>query len=136
MSLIVWGKQYSVNVPQMDHQHQHLVNMINELHDAMETGRGKNAVGPIINRMITYTQSHFRDEERFLQSIGFRDLPRQMQEHKVFVAKVTEFKKSFDSGAASLTPKVLGFLQSWLMDHIQHSDAEYGKQCTTETARV
>ena len=44
MSLITWDESLSVNVAEIDRQHQKRVAMINELHDAMKSGKGKEIV--------------------------------------------------------------------------------------------
>jgi hemerythrin len=45
MALIQWNDSLSVNVVEIDKQHQKLVRMINELNDAMRQGKGKEALG-------------------------------------------------------------------------------------------
>ena len=42
MSLIQWSDEYSVMVREMDDQHKTLVGMINDLHEAMKSGKGKD----------------------------------------------------------------------------------------------
>ncbi|NJM14282.1 MAG: hypothetical protein HC896_01855 [Bacteroidales bacterium] len=43
MSLITWNEKYSVGIKEIDNQHVNLVNIINELHDAMLKGKGKTS---------------------------------------------------------------------------------------------
>ena len=43
MALIQWNDSLKVGVAEIDKQHQKLVDMINDLHDAMRQGQG-NAV--------------------------------------------------------------------------------------------
>jgi hemerythrin len=40
MALITWNDGYSVKVKQFDDQHKKLIDMVNELHDAMGIGKG------------------------------------------------------------------------------------------------
>jgi hemerythrin len=48
MSIIQWDESFSVNVAEIDKQHQRLLEMINELYDAMRQGRGKVIIGKTI----------------------------------------------------------------------------------------
>ena len=52
MAIIQWNDSLSVNVVEIDKQHQKLVAMINDLNDAMRQGKGKDASRK--NRKWTY----------------------------------------------------------------------------------
>lgn len=136
MALITWNDRLSVAVPQIDVQHKKLVDMINHLHEAMKAGRGKDVVGPIVQDLVSYTKTHFRDEERYMQSIKFAGLERHMEQHNAFIAKVSEFQHQYEAGTMSLTRHIIDFLQHWLIDHIQKSDHEYVKVGSTGAAPV
>jgi hemerythrin len=45
---IIWKNDFSVGIPEMDHQHQRLVTMINQLDEAMGKGKGKEVIGKIL----------------------------------------------------------------------------------------
>ena len=44
MALLNWDSSLSVNVAEIDKQHKKLINMINELNEAMKRGEGKNVI--------------------------------------------------------------------------------------------
>ncbi len=52
MPLIQWNESFSVNVVEIDKQHQKLVGMINDLYDAMHQGKGNDVLGKIIDGLI------------------------------------------------------------------------------------
>jgi hemerythrin len=122
MSLIEWNEDLSVNVLEIDREHQLLVGMINELNDAMRWGRGKVVIGNI----ISYAGSHFRTEEEYFDKFGYPLASSHKKEHSDFVAKVSEFRSGFESGKLGLTIEVLFFLSNWLKNHIEGSDKRYG----------
>lgn len=45
MALMTWSSAFSVKIKQFDDQHIKLVNMVNELHDAMKEGKGNEVAG-------------------------------------------------------------------------------------------
>jgi hemerythrin len=59
MGLITWDQIFSVKVVLIDQQHQMLVQMINDLYDAMVTGEENDAIGKLIDRLHTYAAMHF-----------------------------------------------------------------------------
>lgn len=71
MALIQWDDSFSVKVAEIDQQHKRLIVMINELHDAMKQGKGKDALGKIINGLISYTATHFDTEERYFDQFEY-----------------------------------------------------------------
>lgn len=126
MPIIQWSDNLSVGIAEIDRQHQRLVAMINELHDAMRQGKGKDALAKIINGLITYTVTHFQAEEKYFDQYGYPDAAAHKAEHAAFKQKVGEFKAGFESGKIGLSMQVNEFLSKWLQNHINNVDKKYG----------
>jgi hemerythrin len=125
MSLITWNDNLSVNVGEIDKQHQQLIKLINDLDDAMRQGKGKLILGKIVAGLIDYTSFHFSTEEKHFSQLGYPGAEDHVKEHKAFVDKVTDFKKKLDAGSIGLSTDVINFLSDWLKKHIQGSDKKY-----------
>ena len=69
MALITWNDSFSVQIGEIDRQHQQLVKMVNELNEAMRQGQGKDILFSTLSGLIAYTTTHFGTEEKYLQSI-------------------------------------------------------------------
>ena len=126
MALFQWDNSFSVNVTEIDKQHQKLVALINDLNDAMKQGRGKDALAKIIGELFTYAGDHFATEEKYFDKFGYPSTASHKLEHADFVKRVSEFKNGFDSGQLALTIEVMYFLKDWLKNHIQGTDKKYG----------
>lgn len=126
MAFIQWDTGFSVNVAEIDKQHQKLVGMINDLNDAMKQGKGKDTLAKIIGDLFNYAGNHFATEERYFDKFRYPAATSHKLEHSNFVKKVSEFKGSFDSGKLALTIEVMTFLKDWLKGHIQGADKKYG----------
>jgi len=127
MAMVTWNDTLSVNVGEIDTQHKKLVAMINELYDAMKVGKGKEITGKILNSFISYTATHFQQEEKYFDKFGYPDKENHKKEHVAFVKKVTEFKEGFETGKVTLTIDVMNFLSDWLFKHIKITDKKYSK---------
>ena len=125
MPLINWNDSLSVNVAEIDRQHQKLVSMINELNDAMKEGKGKDVLERIVDGLVGYTETHFRTEERYFEQFGYPDAGSHKKEHSAFVQKISDFKESFQAGKLCLSVEVMNFLSDWLRNHIKGTDQEY-----------
>jgi hemerythrin len=126
MPLIQWSKDLSVNVAEIDSQHQKLIQMINDLNDAMAQGKGKDVIGKTIDGLVGYTDTHFTFEEKYFEKFGYADTYRHRMEHVDFMKNVSVFKKDHQSGNVSLSIDVMNFLSDWLKKHIMVSDKKYG----------
>lgn len=126
MALIQWNDSFSVNVVEIDRQHQKLVGMINDLTDAMRQGKSKDILGKIINGLIGYAVTHFRAEEKYFDQFGYPETNSHKKEHSYFTKKIAEFKAGFDAGKLGLSIEVMDFLSNWLQDHIKGVDKKYG----------
>lgn len=127
MALIDWSDRLSVNVGTIDADHKRLVAMANELYEAMRGGKGKDALGKILDGLISYTRTHFAREESYMSLHDYPKAADHRAEHAAFVKKVGEVKAKFDAGDGSvLSMQVLNFLAEWLAKHIQGSDRALG----------
>lgn len=125
MALIQWSDQLSVQVQEIDGQHQRLVKMINDLDAAMRVGKGKDVLGKIVSDLIAYTQVHFGTEEKLFGQYGYPDAQAHQAEHRHFIEEVSRFKGEFDAGRLGLSLKVMDFLSDWLSHHIMGVDQKY-----------
>jgi hemerythrin len=124
---LIWKNEYSVGVPEMDLQHRKLVDLLNQLEEAMGKGKGKEIIGKILNELVRYTQTHFTNEEFLMLSHKFPELSAHKLEHMKLTQRVLQFKADFDAGKVTLTIPILNFLEDWLVNHIQGVDKVYGK---------
>lgn len=126
MALITWSDSYGVKVKQFDDQHKKLINMVNDLHDAMRVGKGKEVLEKIMAGLIQYTNTHFADEERLMKLLGYPGYERHKKEHNLLVMQVIDVQRKYNEGGAVLSQSVMTFLRDWLQKHIQGVDENYG----------
>ena len=125
MALVSWQSHYSVNIKEIDKQHQQLVNIMNNLHDGMKQGKGKEVLSQVLNELINYTAFHFKTEETLFDKYSYPETTVHKRQHTDLVQQVLEFKENFDSGKKILTMEVMEFLKEWLTNHIVGSDRNY-----------
>ncbi len=121
-----WNDSYSVGVKKFDYQHKILIDLINQLVDAINTGDGVEETFRVLEGLFDYTVFHFGDEERTLKEYSFPGLKEHENEHKLFLEKIRVFRKELRGGDNSVTEKVNQFLNDWLLEHIMGEDKKYG----------
>ena len=125
MALIDWSTEYSVNIREIDRQHEKLFGMLNELYDAMSKGKGKSVMGPVLSHLIEYTDYHFATEERLFALHEYPGAAEHTRQHRALTAEAKAFKQRFEANEVLVTSELLGFLKSWLSHHISGTDRQY-----------
>ncbi len=125
MAILNWNDSLSVNVAEIDQQHQQLVKMANKLNNAMRERKAKDVLGEIIDGLIKYAVVHFATEEKYFHQFNYPETAVHEKEHSDFAKTVTEFKQGFDENRLMLSIDIMDFLQDWLITHIKGSDKRY-----------
>ncbi len=122
MSYLEWSDDFSLNNETIDTQHKKVIGMINGLHDSINKGDGRNKIGDLIQEMIDYTSVHFREEENFMQEIGYPDLDRHKEIHNNLINRVQDINNRIKSGELNICWEVFLFLNDWWEVHILKTD--------------
>ncbi len=125
MLLIEWDKKLETGIATIDAQHRRLVDLINELNDAMRKGKGKDVVAHVLDELKKYTSYHFGTEERAFEEYDYPKAWAHGQQHAELVAKLDDLIAKQAKGQFMISIDVLDFLKSWLSSHIMKEDMEY-----------
>ncbi|MGD8562082.1 MAG: bacteriohemerythrin [Desulfarculaceae bacterium] len=125
MAFVQWSQNLSVGVQQIDIQHQKLVQMVNDLYEAMSKGEGDQKIVDIISGLDVYVRTHFRTEEGLMKSKDYPELSQHKAEHDKLTAQVGTLREDLKAGKKIVPVKVAGFLKDWLINHIQKTDKKY-----------
>jgi hemerythrin len=131
VAAITWKDFYSVGEPILDQQHRQIIEIINDLYDALQCEEEQRAIPPLLERIVQYTRNHFQYEERILREIGAPDFDR----HKACHDRMTQDTIQRCGQAGTVTGReLLQFLQQWWLSHIQSVDKQYAP-CLALAAR-
>ena len=124
---IPWKSEYNIKVKSIDDQHKVLVDLMNDLNNAMLHEKGKNEIGRIIKGLVDYTEFHFDYEESLLKKYGYPDFDNHKKLHVKFVDQIKNVQKEFQSGEKEMSKEVMDFLKNWLIQHIMGTDTKYSE---------
>lgn len=125
MPFFEWSNNLSVKIQSIDNQHRKLVNIINELHDAMKTGKAASIINDVLGRLVNYTKEHFAFEERLFSQFGYPAATIHKHQHDALVKQVEDLVRKADAGALGLGITLFDFLKKWLTEHIMKDDMAY-----------
>jgi len=99
-----------------------LIDLINQMYNAMKAGRGKEAVSTVLTDLVKYTVYHFEIEKKLLLQYGYADYQAHKIMHDDLTRRAKELKNQSDMGNNLITMDVMLFLSNWLNVHILEVD--------------
>ena len=126
-TLFPWKDSYSIHNAEIDAQHKKLVNLLNALHEGMMSSSPNQRLQQLLAELVQYTIVHFSHEERLMQHSGYPGYKMHKLLHQDLTRQVIEFQEKFRTGKLALSLDLLHFLKTWLKDHIQGADQQFGR---------
>jgi hemerythrin len=123
--MIEWDQRYSVEIAEIDRQHQKLFDLLNELYAAMQEGQADQVVGKVLDRVVDYTVLHFAHEERLFTRYSYPGAAAHRDEHARLTAQAKALAERLKAGTGDVPVSTLKFLCDWLSRHILGSDKRY-----------
>jgi len=124
MPIVEWDVTYILGIQEIDQQHKTMVELLNKSYD--EFRAGARIEQSVIEQLIEFSETHFACEERLMAETSYPGLTDHREEHKIFIRRMKEFKKSYKP-TADASVEILWFLCNWVTHHIRETDAKFGR---------
>ena len=125
MAFFDWEEAFSVGIREIDQQHRKLVDMLNDLYEALKKGEGRETLGKVLSDLVSYTKTHFATEERLMKLHGYPDFPTHKEKHEKITEMVLQYVEKYQSGEMKSPIEIGNFLKDWLKKHILQTDMAY-----------
>ena len=117
------------DVSEIDRQHKVLVNMLNNLNDAVKNKESRETIYRIIDEIIAFTRSHFATEEQLMAQSGYTDIDFHKDKHKQLMQDALHLKgKLANLGDEMFTDWFNHWPFTRVLAHIQHADKQFEEQ--------
>lgn len=125
--LILWTPDLVTGVSLIDEQHRVLVDMCNEANKLMQGHIDPEDVKRLVRDLMSYAMYHFEAEEELALDQGYGDShpdenALHREQHRKFAATVASLQQELAAGKVVTREALLGFLNGWLVNHIQVTD--------------
>lgn len=126
MPLLLWNEEFNLGHGAIDAQHQGLLGLINQLHEALSMGESRSVLSEIFGSLKAYAKEHFHAEEELMQISQFPGRQEHLQLHARFAEKVDHlFLQFLQSASFIIGIELLRFLREWVEEHVQEADQAY-----------
>ncbi|MBL0311739.1 MAG: diguanylate cyclase [Holophagaceae bacterium] len=127
-----WDKHFVTGLVDVDKQHHHLVDVINQFGELLMQSEGVAFadIERVFGELAAYAQYHFSEEETLMDEAGIdpRHLEHHRHEHTHFLHEVTQMHAGVSPENPDKAKPLLKFLIYWLAYHILGSDQTMAKQ--------
>jgi len=120
--------KYVIGVPEMDAQHEKILELADR---AKSAGHDEFEINQLVIDLINYSTFHLDHEEAFLKRSGLIDFEREhAKKHAAFRHMAMEFYQKFRESEDSeikykLAHEIGVFCEKWLKEHINVEDRTY-----------
>lgn len=120
----------------IDTQHEELINRIAAFIKSCETGE-QNKVKAIkmMDYMAEYTDFHFGEEEKLMESVSYPDLANHREKHKEFVKTVAALENMLEESEGpteAFVEQVKEKVVDWILYHIKTFDRSVAEYITMQ----
>ena len=118
--------KFGLALPRIDDEHKQIVDAMNRLHELHIAQQPPAQITAALRHLQKVTDRHFREEEAYMDRIGYQDLRKHRHVHAHLLERLEQFCKAYQASGL-LTEDFFQFLKMWLKSHICGIDAQYAK---------
>lgn len=126
INMILWKDDYKIGVETIDNQHKKLFEIANSAYELLKNNSyidKYDRIVDILEELRDYTVFHFRSEEEYMESIGYKRLLSQKVAHNDFIDKINSINlDEVDENQDKHIIELLDFIVNWISVHILESD--------------
>ncbi len=117
--LIQWSDKFVLDNSVVDEQHKCFLSLVNEFYFALSIGKANEEIAGTIIMLQTYSQNHFKTEEKFLNQINYNDIEQHNFAYETFKITVDELEERYKSkeGIDTLAFDIMDFIKNWFQNH-------------------
>ncbi len=123
MAYMQWTPDLETGIQVIDTQHKRIIDFINELDDATQTGNMEE-INQVLEGLLDYTITHFEFEESLQEKANYPFFKAHKRVHEIFMKRIATFRERAGKGE-NVAPELLSMLKIWLTSHIKGDDRDY-----------
>lgn len=124
MAAITWNpKTMATGMSVVDAQHQEWLRRYNKFDEAINQGKGLEAIKSTLDFFIAYTDFHFKFEEEVMDKKHCVAAPTNHADHEYMRQMLSEFAKNQDHSVNEIIDLRLR-MKEWLLKHILTVDIQ------------
>jgi hemerythrin-like metal-binding protein len=123
--ILAWSDQLATGLADIDSEHRHLIDIINELGKLRALGTEGEELRTVLAALRNYALYHFRTEANLMYSWPVNQVNKaaHLKAHRSFITYITKASELAVTSPSDVIDHLLAFLVKWLVHHITGVDA-------------
>lgn len=127
-----WNDEYTLGIEEIDKQHQRLIELAEQVYQVLNDPwriDKYNQILELLGELKDYTIYHFKSEEEYMTTIGYKKRFSHAIEHNAFVEKLNAVDLTeIDAAQDKYLQELLGIITDWVVNHIMTTDKLYAQK--------
>lgn len=124
MSLIEWRKEFETGIADVDHEHRELVDLINELHEAVRVDADRDTISNFLGEVFARISAHFALEETVMRKHRYDEYEAHKAEHEKLLDEIRDIMDAHEaSDSADYQSTLSTTIRDWFVNHFKNKDA-------------
>ncbi|MCW9034515.1 MAG: bacteriohemerythrin [Alphaproteobacteria bacterium] len=124
MALLEFRDDFNTGNSSIDHEHKELINLINELHESLQSKDTKNDVEDILGELHGQVSSHFALEEKVMRDMKYVEVNEHCADHNRLLGEILDIADAVHNDENyDYMPRLEREVQSWFVNHFKEMDA-------------
>lgn len=119
---VIWSDDLATGIEQIDNDHKDMFRLVNDLHEAVASGREPLHIAQVLTRLADYASGHFRREEWAMQRWDYPGFEEHVALHSQFLDRLAILVHEHELGSLTVSQNTLDFLKGWVVEHIAGQD--------------
>ena len=126
MKDLTWDNSLSVQIEEIDDDHQRLVDLFNMLNHSVTKGDSSIYINAVLEELISCTAWHFKHEERLMVKYNYDGYEAHQKEHNELIETARALQQKYQQENQTVSSDDIQFLENWLTGHILGADMDLG----------
>ena len=110
----------------IDKQHRHLLQLVNDLHTAVEARIDKEELKNMLIGLAEFTRTHFATEEELMREHKYPNQKAHHKEHKLLLRHLGDLVTAVSNGKYPTFYSDYDVSNDWALVHIEEHDKPLG----------
>ena len=124
MSLIEWKPEFSVGNASVDHEHEELITLINDLHGKLRQGASQDDVAEALGEVYAQISAHFALEEKIMRDAHYADYEPHKTDHESLLDQLLDIMDGVEVDGQYDEQRLSSSLEHWFSEHFRTHDAK------------
>ena len=124
MTLIKWQQKFVIGIPDVDHEHRSMIDLINTLHADLSKSAPREEISEFLAEIDTRISAHFALEETVMRDLNYDGYDDHKVDHERLLDDIREIMDNYENDAYFDYEETLSrHLKAWFLNHFATHDA-------------